>query len=263
MTLLQAHQATAEGKVCGATGLLLVRSRGRAYRIGKSKYDQLKPPMRGSGADRDDWGRWDSPGGSTIYLASSIRGAFGEVLPYLSNGLPQTPLSDLFDDVDPGDTQTLDRAVAHELPALGPCRAVTQGWRLQRNIYVFDLPDDGWFIDIQAAESIAAINDWRLGDGAPADRLTVSELTGKHRFDTTTIAGWVRSRVLDDGTLPLGIRYLSKHGTNLVNYAYWPRALDDGKTHLSEPLKLVEQYAVRKDDHDLSVAAGWSKLKVF
>lgn len=41
------------------------------------------------------------------------------------------------------------------------------------------------------------------------------------------IATWVREQILDDGSLPLGIRFRSKHGSGYC-WAYWLRRRDDG-----------------------------------
>lgn len=41
------------------------------------------------------------------------------------------------------------------------------------------------------------------------------------------IATWIREQVLDDGSLPLGIRFESKHGGGHC-WAYWLRRRDDG-----------------------------------
>jgi len=59
------------------------------------------------------------------------------------------------------------------------------------------------------------------------------------RAATTYIAAHVRNLVLDDGSLPHGIVYPSKCGTDLKNYAVWLRRGDDGTGSVLHPLTLV------------------------
>src|SRR5699024_12614350 len=71
---------------------------------------------------------------------------------------------------------------------------------------------------IAATETIAALEDllpqsWPTAEGPLEELLTLAHLTGEDRVLTTAIATALRDEVtLDDGTLPLGIRFLSKHG---------------------------------------------------
>lgn len=41
------------------------------------------------------------------------------------------------------------------------------------------------------------------------------------------VSTWIRKQVLSDGSLPLGIRFKSKHGDGDC-WAYWLRRRDDG-----------------------------------
>src|SRR5690625_7963462 len=71
---------------------------------------------------------------------------------------------------------------------------------------------------IGATETIPALEDLLrqsrpTAEGPLEGLLTLAHLTGEDRALTTAIATALRDEVtLDDGTLPLGIRFLSKHG---------------------------------------------------
>src|SRR5699024_7506193 len=93
-------------------------------------------------------------------------------------------------------------------------------------------------ITIAATETIAALEDllpqsWPTAEGPLEELLTLAHLTGEDRALTTAIATALRDEVtLDDGTLPLGIRFLSKHGHPAQGtgtcWAYWMRYVDRG-----------------------------------
>src|SRR5690625_6655185 len=73
-------------------------------------------------------------------------------------------------------------------------------------------------ITIAATATIAALEDllpqsWPTAEGPLEELLTLAHLTGEDRALTTAIATALRDEAtLDDGTLPLGSRFLSKHG---------------------------------------------------
>jgi len=52
-------------------------------------------------------------------------------------------------------------------------------------------------------------------------RVDTSLLASGRRDVTTAVAGWLRTRVLGDGSQPSGVRFTSKHGQNLVCWAVW------------------------------------------
>ncbi len=255
----------AHSRVCSRTRLRLVPPPSRTvYRIGKTKYGAMNPKRRGSGIDRNKWGRWDTANGRTLYAGATALAAFAEVLPYLRENLPKTGLGHLFDDVTQKEAGlTLAETVRAEMPCVDLRDVVVQGWRLDRTIYELRLPSRGWFVDVHAAESLAAINEAFFPHGRPVGDLTLSDLAGEDRDLTSRVAGWIRTQVLDDGTEPLGIQYVSKHGSNLSTYAVWLRALDDGKPPSSEPTQKISESPIPKDDPDLWKAAGWNRLRIF
>lgn len=161
-------------------------------------------------------------------------------------------MTDAFDDVEPGEDLLLHDQVATELARHGGMapRSVSKGWREVRNIYEFLLPASGWFVDIPASDGVGTINEQlhtALDEEHGVDELHVSHLTDDGtaaRSVTTHIARWVRGQILDDGSLPRGIVYPSKYGTDIENYALWLRRRDDGTGTVADPLELVDEYAV-------------------
>lgn len=253
------HQAS---RLCGLTQLRLVAApNGWLYRVGRSKWGPMKPPPRDHGSPQA-WGRWDTPGGRTLYAAATAEAAFGEVVAYLKESLPTAPLSNFFDDVTPAEIGiSLAGAVRAEMPNTPMHVAVNAGWRDSRRLYHLTPPSTGWFVEICHADSVAALNT--AANPPHPGHLTLSDLTGEDRALTTRIAQWVRTRVLDDGSYPLGIRYVSKHGSNLDVYALWLREVDDGKDRSHEPTKLKSEQLIEVDHPDLRAAAHRNGLRIF
>ena len=118
------------------------------------------------------------------------------------------------------------------------------------------LPDDGWVVDIEASSSLAAINAnirSELGD-LGVEHLTLGDLRGEQRPVTTAIVGWILFQVLDDGSLPHGIVYGSKHGTDYKCWAIWLRQVDDAKDATSEPTKASDGIEIRHPRHNRPLA---------
>lgn len=79
---------------------------------------------------------------------------------------------------------------------------------------------------------------------------------------TTAVAGWIRTLYLEDGSPPLGVSYLSKHGSNLTAYAIWLRAVDDGRPDASEVIQPLASAPITADDADLIAAAALNGMHV-
>lgn len=250
-----------QGRVCASTGLRLVPPpTSPVHRIRQTRFGPLDPPLRDGSADRTGWGRWDTEFGRTLYLADTARSAYAEVLAHFKSSLPAVSMGELFPDDGPSD-DTLAAAVMRELPHVHD--AVTKGWRDSRARQQYQVSAGGWIVDVLAAESIAAINTRFGGPGRhSADRLTISQLTGEDRSFTTAVAGWIRTLYLEDGSPPLGIRYLSKHGSNLTAYAIWLRAIDDGRPEASEVIQPLASAPITADDADLIAAAALNGMRV-
>lgn len=241
-------------KICSKTGLALMSGPVFANRIARTSYGPLDPPLREPQTDpsiapRDhvgNWGRYDTVG-RTIYATDEPVVAFMELLaPYRTKVTGERralqpladhlgiPLDDLWRDIV-ADWDEVGNMKASWLP---------RQFREGRGLYVLAFPK-GWWIDIAASETIAAVHDlfgsrWPTSGGESDEPLTLSHLTGEDRVLTTAIAGKLRESIeLDDGTLPLGIAFTSKHGHPSGGtgrcWAYWMRDLDNG---LPEPTKV-------------------------
>ncbi|MEC5182561.1 hypothetical protein [Arthrobacter sp. CG_A4] len=98
----------------------------------------------------------------------------------------------------------------------------------------------------------------KISDELGISQLTLGVLHGESRAATTMIATWIRDQVLDDGSLPLGIRFKSKNGGGDC-WAYWLRRRDDGldgddmtfdsgaaiHAHNPAPLTVAERFGIR------------------
>ncbi|MDX2377624.1 hypothetical protein M4I32_12515 [Microbacterium sp. LRZ72] len=106
-------------------------------------------------------------------------------------------------------------------------------------------------------------NTWPTSHGTTEEPLTLSQITGGDRALTPAIAAELRENVtLDDATLPLGIRFVSKHGSPTGStglcWAYWMRGVDNG---LEEMTQIVEGMPIREDDPDYLAAQRHCKIK--
>ncbi len=260
-----------DATICASTGLSIVASAGQSiFRVARTEYGPVNPPPRIPGEHPvEDWSRWDTPG-RTVYRCSSATGAFVEVLEYIRPDPPAIPLTELFDDVDDDDADTLAEQIAQELPAHGgmPYRSISRGWRQSRSLYELQLPDSGWFVDITNAESISVVCD-QLGPTllpeCGIERLTLSELTGSAeelKKLTTGIATWIRETVhLHDGERPHGIVYPSKWGVNFSNWAMWLRRTDDGTG--ADPLQQVDTSNIGRHTKPFVDAAKLRAMTIF
>lgn len=142
-----------------------------------------------------------------------------------------------------------------------------RAFREGRKLYTLQFPP-GWWIDITATETITALENlrsqyWPTAQGPLKEPLTLTHLTSEDRALTTAIAEVLRSEImLDDGTLPLGIKFLSKHGHPArgtgICWAYWMRDVDSG---LVEPTNITYQSAIYESDSDLATVQEYCKIK--
>ena len=218
------------------------------------------------------WGRWDVNRHRTIYGASTKAAAYAEsTAVFRSGGLkmaadeePDPDLRELFDeDSDHGSTLA---AIAKDWQVRGYMAPDQRAaaWRHGRCLYKLELPRDGWFVEITAANSIAVLAESRaewLTTTFAEPLLTASHLLGDDRNLTTAAAGWVWSQVLDDGSLPHGIRYSSKFGTDWCCTAVWLRALDDTKDLAHELTRCVGSSSIEANDPDLRRVARLYRMR--
>lgn len=238
---------------CEKTGLSLVPATGQtAYRIAKTSYGPMNPPVRPERGKRTEWGRFDVAGYRTAYAGSTEDCAYAESLAFAKPDIGNVDLSEIFDDEPDG--ATLLEAVQQEWADACHMRPgeVAAGWRRERLMHQMSLPQSGWFVGIDYPESIAAVEANLSGSLSMAgvSRLTTSHLYGEDRALTTSIAEWVWHQVLYDGSLPHGIVYSSKHGANWRCWAIWLRAMDDGKPVSSEPTFANEGAEIRGPNHN-------------
>lgn len=107
--------------------------------------------------------------------------------------------------------------------------AISCDWQRSRSLYYVRMPIEGWWVAADHSATMAALTRNLPAElsalGVPF--LTSGGLEGENRALTTVVAEWVRSVVLDDDSLPLGMSFESKtlHGRC---WAFWDRRADDG-----------------------------------
>lgn len=257
-----------QSRICSRTGLALTAGPVQSFRIARESFGPLNPPVRTTPADVTTWSRYDTPG-RTIYTSGERVTAFMEMLaPYRTNVADerralQSVATGLGISLD-----TLWNSVLDDWNAQGVMHPLWLPWvfRDGREISTLHFPS-GWWIDINATETINALPDIfesvNPGTRAEAESLTISDLTGEDRHLTTLIASILRENVqLDDATLPLGIEFTSKHGhpsgQSGTCWAYWMRSVDAG---LPEPATALETIPIRADDADFVHAQTLCKIK--
>lgn len=217
------------GHRCERTGLWIIDDFRTGCRIATTHRGPLDPPERLAGDDPTGWSRYDTPG-STVHISTDQEIAFAEVLSGYALTLgavhPLQKDADFMGMALEEYLRSVDTEWGNQL-GLG---ALAKHWRNRRNIYELTLGSGGWWIDVEHPDSIAAI---RAGLGAllheerGLTQLTLGVLHGEDRAATAMVAAWIRKQVLEDGSLPLGIRFKSKHGGGDC-WAYWLRRRDDG-----------------------------------
>lgn len=255
---------------CGRTGLRLVRSQEQpVYRVAKHARGSMNPRVPSADEDPLRRGRWDVVAHRTAYAATKRVAAYGESLGSYrrrldGSGLGARQLSDFFSALSATEDVTVDEQVAREWEERNyvPPGVVTQGWRIDRTLYKLRLPGDGWFVDVDAAESLKAISDALEPELASlgVDHLTLANLRAEDRNVTTAIATWLYSVQLDSGDVPKGIRYESKLGSDWECWAVWLRSTDANMPHLEE-LREESGEAILPHDQDLQSALNILGLK--
>lgn len=212
------------------------------FRLAKPSYGPMNPPKRAHDGNRAEWGRFDIPGEQTLYGAVPEEAAYAESLANfrVSADIADTRVQELFEH-EPflQGRKSLESVIQDEWRKQNhmDIGKLPSGWRDERAMYELTLPESGWLIDITHSESLAALNrecrpllnDYRLA------HITSGELLGVDRGLTTRISEWAWSRTLEDGSLPHGILFPSKHGDDFTCVAIYLRALGDGKHVSAEP----------------------------
>jgi len=258
--------------LCSVTGLELVRGPEPGnYRIARSSYGPLAPKKReatGVGPlDTAAWSRFDTIG-HTLYTTDDRLTSFMELLaPYRTeiNGARRA----LQKDADAMGVPLDDywAMVVNDWDQAGTMRArwLPRAWRDGRTIYRVDYPE-GWWVDILSTSTLTALSrhlEDELAELGITGGLTVAHVTADDRAVTTLLARWLRdTATLFDGTQPLGIRFISKHGHPAGGtgtcWAYWMRATDAG---LNEPVTVTDEASINEHDVDLMTAQEFCKIQ--
>lgn len=255
-------------RICSRSGFALVASPRSALRIARESYGPLNPVPRTSGESPHAWSRYDTPG-RTIYACADRITAYMELLaPYRTEVNAERRALQPIADALGRDLDELWRVVVTEWDEAGTMKAnwLPRAFREGRKLYTLTFPS-GWWIDITATETIAALEHllphaWPTAEGPLVEPMTLAHLTGDDRVLTTAIATVLRGEVtLDDGTLPLGIRFLSKHGHPAqgsgICWAYWMRYSDRG---LPDPVTISTRTRISDDDADLIAVQTFCKI---
>jgi len=124
-------------------------------------------------------------------------------------------------------------------------------WRDGRLMYSLRIQDPVRWVDLTAAETVAALNRHlgsQLDEAFGISSVTLGALTGEDRAVTTTIAEWLREQVLDDGNYTAGVRAHSKYGGGFC-WAYWLRRQDDLLG--ADAVQVEAESEIHRDDEDL------------
>ena len=227
--------------------------------------------MRTGGPDLT-WARFDVPGWATVYGADQRVGAFLETLAYAAPDRDLDDLESLFPD---GAGPSID----DEWQASGfghmPAGSVNLQWRTTRALAQIRPAADLTLIDLCHSQTLGLLRT-TVAQWAPAGHrvrtkptlLEVSTLTGPDRALTCSLAWWLTSQELPDGSRPAGVRYPSRHGTDQQASALWT---DMGRfspaTEVSDAVSMtidtVTSAQFSNQDPDLLAAAQMLGVTVF
>lgn len=246
-------------RVCTRTGLVVVEQPNVAlWRVFKASDGPLSPPIR-SGSPDERWSRFDVPGVATIYGATHSRGAFVETLASLSPA--KVRYAELFDDLGPSEDPVTQDWAAMQHMRQGNLAAQ---WRRSRQLSELLLRRGGQYIDVMAGDTISAlrnnVSQWATSKDPRLSRIDTSMLTGSDRRVTCSIAKWLREQVLDNGSSPTGIRYVSRHGGELPCWAVWvdlqgASSEEDVKALVAQHVEEISRASIEEADRDFQWAA--------
>lgn len=252
------------GRICAKTGLALTSGPVGSYRIARQSYGPLAPKVREPGGDVRDWSRYDTVG-RTLYTSADRLTAYMELLaPYRTEIAGKKRALQPMADFTGIALDDLWREIVSEWDEQGTMKAswLPRTFRNGRELYTLSFPT-GWWIDITAIETITTIHELSEGIPLASEPLTLSHLTGDDRALTTSIAELLREQVeLDDGSLPLGVQFISKHGKPAAGsglcWAYWMREVDNG---LDEPTQITASEPISDDEPDFRAALAHCKIR--
>jgi len=205
----------------------------------------------------DNRGRFDTIG-YTVYFGQSEAVSFAEVMQdFRKNAVALKVDAEAAGYSDVGEYAS---AISRAASSYGIARpwTISVEWQWNRCIHELVMPSDGWWVLIDHADTLNSLQDQitaklrRLEIRKP---LTISHISDDDRALTTTLAQYLKSLTLYDGSKPLGVDFPSKTGYGRC-WAWWDRRdAPGGMQHKSVPRTLnnytVARPAMRK------VAADW------
>lgn len=239
--------------ICSVTGLALIKYPAKGtWRVFKTAFGPLAGRPRTS-EDPSDWNRFDLPNAATLYSSTDPQGAYAEVLAPLRPRVDELAALAVavFGDVDPGDDP-----IAEEWAAKGHMHVnnIPKVWHTERNLVQVGVATDGWYIDIEHPVSLQVLRSRFVGMLAERalEDFDVSVIRGHDRVVTCAVAEWVNGLYLEDGSVPLGIRYNSRYATDWECWATFA----DTKTESAHIIGLDSA------DPDLNAVAQLFKLRL-
>lgn len=242
MTLVTGAVAS---RVCQRTGFALHRAGGElAWRVAKDRYvkrggiNDVAPCERVGPLDNgapDARSRFDTCG-RTVYFASSRVVALAEVLQAFRADRLQLERDAAAIDVDVEQYLAWLKEDAKRGSGAAPGE-VGVDWQMQRSLYRVTMPTEGWWVSVTSPPTLNGLSEMFQ------QMITIGDVTGPDRGLTTAIAQRVRDSILDDGSQPLGIRFMSKTGYGHC-WAWWNRRADDGLSRGSNEPVWDEEFTV-------------------
>lgn len=225
-----------ESHTCSLTQLEILPAQGEiAFRVAKDRHGAISVkenavvgpyPVGTELPEGDKRGRYDTIG-STVYLADSRRCAYAEVLSgFRLERAAMAKVAKVLDrDVDDYIQSIKDEATENgvDLPW-----AISVDWQMERSIYEIRLPRDGWWVQIDHANTLRALETLVPSLEGMTEKLrflTSGSITNEDRDLTTLIAHHLRGLTLEDGSELLGINFPSKTLQGRC-WAYWDRRAD-------------------------------------
>ncbi|WP_284974354.1 RES domain-containing protein [Arthrobacter sp. efr-133-TYG-104] len=251
-------------RLCEATGLHLLEARGEsAFRVAKDRYGALSVlpnavvgplPVGADPGEGDHRGRFDAKG-RTIYLADSRECAYAEVLVQFRR--ERAKIAKVAESINWEVNDYISQVAAEaESNGVDVPWAISVDWQMERSVYEIQLPRNGWWVQIDHAETLLALEGLAPKTPGLTDRLhllTSDAVEGEDRDLTTLLAHVLRGVSLDDGSRPLGISYRSKTLKGRC-WAYWDRRSDEGLPPVSNDLLQVSSKNVGPDPEFVRVA---------
>lgn len=209
------------------------------YRVARSRGLDTFSEITPEDADLKSAGnRFDVPGGSVLYAATTVVGCYAETL---ARFRPTPKIRDLVKDEK-------DFMVAGGVP---------QDWRLQRSVATFELRDPLPFLDIEAPETQEFLDEQlatELVSLGYASNLDISAVCNQDRRLSRAIARYAYTSADVDGSLLYsGIRYTSR-----INPEWECWAIFDGTVY-----EIIDRRPIELNDPDLDHIAKMWKLRIF